>query len=343
MPDISGTLFAPGQRKGNKAYVWKGRLARRSVEVVCRDEDRRPTANARVAHRFVRRLIETARRRSVAAPAIPLTFAAAARAYAEGRGASKAQFRFVERLVRELGHMPIASVRQVHFDRAANNLYPHACAATKNRSVYAVGAAILHYGAENDWCRYRRVRKLKEPTPETRRPTADALPRLLAATTGVQRLFILTIFRQGWRISEALGWREDKIDLAAAKTELWISKAKTWKTLFLHADVVAALRSRSAFAELPAANGLGAARPRYVFPWRYRSEVYRWLRPLCRQLGIDFTPHMARHAFASGLRERAGATARDIRDAGTWTSERSTARYDHASAERVRALLGRLR
>ena len=84
--------------------------------------------------------------------------------------------------------------------------------------IYAVGAAILHYGAENDWCEYRRIKKLKEPKPETRRPTPNALPLLLANTKGLRRLFILTIFRQGWRISETLTWREDKIDLRAMIT-----------------------------------------------------------------------------------------------------------------------------
>jgi integrase len=335
MRDITGTLFAPGQRKRNKFYVWKGRLSGRSVEVMCRGEDQRKTANVRIARRFVRRLIDTASRQAVTPPAGRLTFAAAADAYAEARRLAHAQRRLVQKLSRELGRLPLAAVRQADLDRAANGLYPNAAPATRNRNVYAVGAAILHYGADNDWCGYRRIKKQKEARSATRRPSPDVLPRLLAATAGHQRLFILTLFRQGWRISETLDWREDQIDLRAGKTELWISKAKTWKTLPLHDDVIAALASRG--------DTIRSLRPGSVFPWRQRSDVYRWLRPLCHQQRIEFTPHMARHEFASCLRERAGATARDIRDAGTWTSERSTARYDHAAPERVRALLSRLR
>lgn len=317
--------------------------AGRSVEVVCRGEDQRPTADARVARRFVQRLIETARQHAVAAPAGPITFAAAAQAYADARSLSKQQRRLVEKLSGEIGHMPLSAVRQVDLDRAANKLYPNTSPATKNRHVYAIGAAILHYGAENDWCEYRRIKKLKEPKPETRRPTPNALPLLLMNTKGLRRLFILTIFRQGWRISETLLWREDKIDLRESKTELWIPKAKVWKTITLHYEIVAALANRTDYERWHAEKGMRSRRPGYIFPWRRPSDIYRWLRPLCRKLGIYFTPHMARHEFASSLRERAGATARDIMDAGTWTSDRSTARYDHSSAERVRDLVNRQR
>jgi integrase len=343
MRDIPGTLFPPGKRKSNRFYVWKGRVAGRSVEVVCRAEDQRPTADARIARRFVQRLIDTAKQHAVAAPAGPVTLTAAAQAYIEARGLSRPQRRFVEKLKIEIGHMLLSAVRQADLDRAACRLYPSAAPATKNRHVYAVGAAILHYGAENDWCEYRRIRKLKEPRPETRRPSRDTEALLLANTAGLRRLFILIIFRQGWRISETLSWREEKVDLGESKTDLWIPKAKVWKTITLHYEVAAALANRAEHERWHAEKGMRSRRPGYVFPWRQPSDIYRWLRPLCGKRGIHFTPHMARHEFASSLRERSGATARDIMDAGTWTSDRSTARYDHSSAERVRDLVNRKR
>lgn len=245
----------------------------------------------------------------------------------------------MDKLSAELGGLILSDVRQTDLDRTAAKLYPNAAAATKNRQIYAVGAAILHYGAENDWCAYRRVKKLKEPKPETRRPQSNVMPLLLSNTSGLRRLFLLVIFRQGWRISETLSWREHKIDLGKRITELWIPKAKIWKPLALHLDVVAALANRTEAELGHAEKGMRRRRAGFVFPWQRPSDVYRWLRPLCKKLGVGFTPHMARHEFASSLREHSGATARDILDAGTWTSERSTARYDHSNADRVRKLV----
>ena len=78
-----------------------------------------------------------------------------------------------------------------------------------------------------------------------------------------------------------------------------------------------------------------------VFPWTDRQLVYKWLRPLCQRLGVAFTPHMARHNFGGLLRE-AGATNRDLVDLGTWTSEKSTARYQHAAGDHARNVIARL-
>lgn len=344
----AGRLYPPGSRtrsdrKTNRWYIWKGRLLGRQREIVCRDESGRPTADARAAKRFLRRLFATSEKldRGAHAQARGLTFATAAQAYANARNLPKAQRKFVDKLARELGHLPIAAIRQADLDRAAGALYPHAVAATKNRQVYATGAAILHYGAENDWCEYRRIKKLREPKPETRRPRADTFRLLFANTRGLRRLLIMVLFRQGWRISEALAWRADKIDMAQSVTEIWVPKSRLWKTVPLHYEVVAAVAARTDAERWHAEKWMRVQRPGHVFPWRVPSQVYWWLRPLCRKLGLEFTPHMARHEFASALREQ-GATPRDLVDAGSWTSERSTARYDRAAAERARALVNKL-
>lgn len=355
---VRGRLYPPGARRysrgrRNRWYVYVVRIAGAQREFVCRDEGGRPTADARVAKRDVRRIDrkaerEAAGRRGAAAPAGPvLTFADAAARYADGRNLRKAERKFVDRLAAELGHRTLAGIRQHDIDAAARALYGGAAPATRNRQAYAPAAAILHYAAENDWCEYRRIRKQKEPRPETRRPAPGTLGLLLANAGGLQRLLLLVLERQGWRIGEALAWRQDKIDLAAGMTELWVPKAGLWKTVPLAAEVVAALANRTALERdhdfvdwRGRIRPLRGARPLHVFPWAAPGAVYRWLRPLCRKLGVRFTPHMARHEFASSAREH-GATARDLVDAGTWTSERSTARYDHARADRARAIVNR--
>ncbi|MBK8175989.1 MAG: tyrosine-type recombinase/integrase [Rhodospirillales bacterium] len=63
-----------------------------------------------------------------------------------------------------------------------------------------------------------------------------------------------------------------------------------------------------------------------VFPWLNRSNVYRWLKPWCKSIGVAFTPHMARVEFASRLSE-GGQSHTVIADVGTWTDIRVVARY----------------
>ena len=62
--------------------------------------------------------------------------------------------------------------------------------------------------------------------------------------------------------------------------------------------------------------------------------------PLCEKLGIELIPHMA-HEFGSAMREL-GAHPRDIADAGSWTSEKSTLRNSQAP-ERAKDLLSQLK
>jgi len=73
------------------------------------------------------------RARSVSASQGPLTFAEGAEAYTDGRNLTKPQRRLVAKLVAELGHLPLAAVRQAHLVQAASRLYPNVTNATRNR------------------------------------------------------------------------------------------------------------------------------------------------------------------------------------------------------------------
>lgn len=72
-----------------------------------------------------------------------------------------------------------------------------------------------------------------------------------------------------------------------------------------------------------------------VFPWRTRSGVYKWLRPLCKRLGVKFTPHMARHYLGKEL-NRAGTGLKTIMGALDHSSATSPLRYQDADIEIVR-------
>jgi integrase len=84
-------------------------------------------------------------------------------------------------------------------------------------------------------------------------------------------------------------------------------------------------------AEIPEAERAGR-----LFPWRTRSGVYRWLRPLARGLCVTFTPHMGRHSVGTWLNaERAGL--RTIMEALHHRDPASSIRYQSADVEIVRA------
>lgn len=56
---------------------------------------------------------------------------------------------------------------------------------------------------------------------------------------------------------------------------------------------------------------------------------------------MHFTPHMARHRYATEL-NRGGATPLDIRAAGSWTSTEAIDRYVKVDEDRVREVIDRL-
>lgn len=153
---------------------------------------------------------------------------------------------------------------------------------------------------------------------------------MLAATKDHEHVFLAVLSGQGWRVSEAPGldW-EHGVDLRHQVLGLYVGKARRWKTVPMHDLVFEALAS------------LPGDRKGKVFPWRNRFAVYRRLAPLKNQLGVTFTPHMARHEFGGQLRERS-AVNRDLLDVCTWTNPKSVERYTYAGGEHAREVLARL-
>jgi integrase len=79
-----------------------------------------------------------------------------------------------------------------------------------------------------------------------------------------------------------------------------------------------------------------------VFPWGSKNSIYRVLKPLCEKTGIHFTPHMARHSFAT-WHDAAGGSTKEIMEAGVWLDPKSVLRYTHVDQRRVRATLNCIR
>ena len=103
------------------------------------------------------------------------------------------------------------------------------------------------------------------------------------------------------------------------------AKGPRWCTFPLHDEVLERLKS------VPDEERRGR-----VFPWGDRHNVYRWLRPLVRELRVTFTPHMARHALGTGLNAQ-GAGLRTIMGALGHDDVRSSIRYQAAEIEVIRA------
>lgn len=321
LPGIPGTIYEPGERKDNAWFLYRVGIRGKDREVTLYVKDARSALRSAV--QVYERLAEGRELEQ------PRSFSWVADEYLRAVDASTNEARYVKKLKAHFGDKDIGAIRQADIAEAANKLYPGCRNETKNRQAYTPAASVLHWAAENEWCGYIRVRKLKERQPERRRPKAGAVDKLLANTTGKKHALLIVLVCQGWRITETLGLRPEHVDLHGRSLLLYVPKVGKWKAIAMHPDTFEVLANLDMKGET-------------VFPWKDRHEVYKWLRPLCKKLGIKFTPHMARHDFASMLREQ-GATPRDLVDVGTWTSEKSTAVYDTANEAHKREIISRFR
>jgi integrase len=199
----------------------------------------------------------------------------------------------------------------------------------KNRHVFSPAAAVLHYAAENDLCQYTKVKKLKEKQPVSRAMRKEEAAKLIAAADGKMKLLLVFLFAQGWRISDTLRLTWQDIDLNAATVRYHISKTDQRLTMPLHLAVLNMLRDDPAH--------IGR-----VFPWRNRQALHPELRRLCHEAGVVFTPHCARHSFATWLAAD-GASTKEVMEAGAWRDYRSVLRYTSVDEKRVRATVNRIK
>jgi integrase len=137
-------------------------------------------------------------------------------------------------------------------------------------------------------------------------------------------LLLLWLFRQGTRITDALGIKVADLDIPNRTVIRRIGKTD-------ENDVVEAL-SDDVWQELVNNPPVGT----WLFPWRTKSGVYRWLRPYMKQIGVKFTPHMARHSLGKWLNE-SGVSLRTIMDTLHHHDPKSSVRYQSTDAEAIRA------
>lgn len=317
----SGRLYPPGTRKGNRFWLYRGTVAGRGVEFSTKQIDKADAIG--VAQEYIAAL-------SRGAVPETLTFKAVAEMYVDHRQSSEQDRRFIERLTESVGNVLIHEIRPAHMTTAIRTHYPNAAPATINRQVWVPYGAVTHWAADQGWCAYRRVTKMKEVQPQRMAAPDGVGDLMISATEGEQRAYITLLMCQGWRQSEALALRWDGVDLGERALTFFVPKARRWKTVAMADEVK---------VELANLTRSGVR----VFSFGRRENVYAWWNPLVARLGYpDLRPHAFRHAFAMGGRI-AGAGDDDLVEMGSWTNPRSLASYTRKPTGRSRDFLGKIR
>lgn len=315
------TIFPPGSRKGNRFWLVRGKVDGRDIEFSTKTRDE--TSARILALEFERKYLEG----RVPSAQETVTWSRACELYKNSRNVSKSDTNYLLRLEKVLGSKDVRDITQADLDDAARRLYPAGSPETVNRQAFTPAIAVLSYAALNRWCQPSKWKRPKQRDPETR-AAAEAAGRLLIRNTdGKRRLLILWLWKQGTRITDTVvrvAW--ERIDLRARTYEMWIGKSRKWKTFPLDTEVWEELTA------IPEAERKGK-----LFPWSTRQNVYRWLRPLVRKLGIEFTPHMARHRLGRDL-NASGAGLRTIMDALGQKSPKAALRYMSEDVDSVRRM-----
>jgi integrase len=252
----------------------------------------------------------------------PVVFDRAAAAFLAWRKPSTADERLIMAVAGWFAGKPLTEIRHAHAVEAANALRPKAAGPTKNRKVIVPIAAVMHYAAEQGWVEYRRFKKFKEARRSSRQPASDmTVSALMAAVDGHKRAILAVLYETGLRITDAINIEWAALNLPAGRLRARVGKTDERIAVALSAPLVALL------ANLPKGG-------RFVFPWRTRRGVYRWLKPLRERLGVLYTPHQSRHALATAALE-AGIPDREAADLGAWRDARSLHRYQHVRASGV--------
>lgn len=307
---MSIKLIPPGRRHGNRVFYARITVEGRRYEISTR------TANPKLAKGRAERAERELWERHLSEKAHALTVEAAIDNYMGFRRPSKADGRFYLRLRKWFGKTLLADMTQAKIDEAARMLLPGRAPETWNRQIYTpMSAALKHAGID------RKVRRPKQRKPRSKAISKGTAEALIQALEGDYQVLAILLFYTGCRITEAVKLTWDRVDLQGGRVCFDLSKIDQDHWRPLHPRVVAAL------ANLP--------KDGKVFPWKTRSWPSRKLSAAAKALGLAFHPHMARHSFGTWLVD-AGASIRDVMDAGGWQDYKSVLRYTASDVERVR-------
>jgi len=257
------------------------------------------------------------------------TFLSAALAYAKAGGEDRFLGRYIEdedRWTGLIGHFrdtALVRIDQAAIDAAAQQLYPNATAATRNRQVHSVVSAILKRAGVD-----LKLKRPKGARGNRRKDwvTPEQAFRLFKSADAKDRefgIFLRLLCYTGMRLGEALSLTVDRVELDEEFAFLPETKNGHPRAVFLPPVVVAALANHP--------RGLDRKGQR-VFKLRKCGRLYTWLDEVKAATGPDVafvTFHTFRHTWATWMRRYAGLDTRGLVGTGAWRDEASASRYEH--------------
>lgn len=323
------TYYAPGRRKGNETWIVRGYINGKQYEIAtdARNKKQAEAAWQDFAADTRREQRDAVRDRETA------TFDWACDEYLASRPSLNNQYKKHIGLLRShFAGWFLKDMTPEDIYAAAYKLKPGLKPQTQQQQIVGPAATVMHYMARRRMCDHIIIPKLKPIG--VRRPIAypEQLEPLIVAATGELKVLLMTLQIHGWRISETIRIREDKIDWDNAQIERWVGKSQEWRRAPVDHEILKAWRT------LPKRDD------GYLFHYKHRTQVYDVLKRLKKRLGLKmpYTPHMSRRGFATALRDL-GYGNDDIRDAAQWADSQSVETYVRDDPERVRPVFEELR
>lgn len=240
------------------------------------------------------------------------TFSDAAESYVEHGGDD----RYLPRIVDHFHDRALATIFPFDIYQMAEQLYPLAINATRNRQALTPARAVMIHGYERGWCSYIRLRKLRQDPPTRKSPAApvwlhafirqcerDGLPHTAAV--------VLFMSQTGARVSEAVRLRWAQVDLDARTALLLKTKTSVNSQRYLTDELVTRLRRLRG----------AAAHDEHVFRYTCRHSVNERIKAVCARAEISYKSSHAcgRHSFATNAIDN-GIDIKSTMQAGDWRS-----------------------
>jgi integrase len=298
------TIFRRG-----KTWHYRGTVNRHRLRGSTRTTDKERAA------RIAAELEAREWKRHLDGPAAVLRFSDAAALYVNARKPT----RFLRPLLIYWKETPISQITAGAIRQAALTIYPEASAATRNRAVITVTAAVINHAADSELCQRIRVKRFPTEKREKRAVTWDWVAAFMSSSSPHLGALACFMFLTGARVSEALSVQWHKVDLS--RQSVLIAQTKTGEERRAHLPP----------ALLAALANVGGPREGRVFGYRTLQSCYHSWRRACVRAGIEVLSfHSCRHGFATQLL-RSGVDVVTVAKLGGWRSAvQVLATYGHA-------------
>lgn len=268
----------------------------------------------------IRRQIENAQaEQNITGQKPALTVSEAANRYVAQGG----EARYVDKVKRELGHLPITKVTQQDMDDASFRAYPDHLPATRRRQFFAPAIAILRSAGHH--ANFNRPPDSQKQTLFFQPKQANDLIREVAASRWPNPwtpALVTFLFCQGSRVGETLAIDgKDDISLEGGYAILRDTKNGRERMVPLYRRTLAAL------SQVPNVGQRGPlflrydGRP-YVERERRGYKLFAWSSAV-KRIGMDperYTPHKARHSWATWFYAQTKDVVR-LKAEGGWESD----------------------